>query len=80
MIAGTVSADPEHPLTQIIGDGLVTRSSATGEAREARKYNVLPDATIRVFPRSRMLRWPAAPRSTRRSTRCGSRHQGHDRR
>jgi pimeloyl-ACP methyl ester carboxylesterase len=50
MIAGTVSADPEHPLTQFIGDGLVTRSSATGGAREARNY-VLPDATIRLFPK-----------------------------
>ena len=61
VIAGTVSADPEHPLTQFIGDGLVTRSSATGRAREARTYNVLPDTTIRVFPKVTHLALASSP-------------------
>ena len=50
MIAGSVTADPEHPLARIIGDALVTPSSATAPAVGATGIDPLPDATLRHFP------------------------------
>jgi hypothetical protein len=61
MIAGSVSSDPEHPLTRIIGDGLVTRSSATGEAHDAGYDEVFPGATAHVFPKVTHLALASSP-------------------
>jgi triacylglycerol lipase len=61
MIAGSMSTDPEHPLTRIIGDGLVTRSSATGGAHETGCDEVVPGATARVFPKVTHLALASSP-------------------
>ena len=50
-IAGTVTADPEHPLAKVIGDALVTSSSAGGRTGHAGVDELFRDATQHVFPR-----------------------------
>lgn len=50
VIAGSVTADPEHPLARIIGDALVTSSSAAGLVEDARGSELFPGATVRLFP------------------------------
>jgi len=50
MIVGSVTADPEHPLARIIGDALVTSSSATGKVEDTNGNELLPGATVRLFP------------------------------
>ena len=51
VIAGSVTADPEHPLARIIGDALVTSSSATGLGEHAGESGRIPDTTVRLFPK-----------------------------
>lgn len=51
VIVGSVTADPEHPLARIIGDALVTSSSATGLVEDASGSELLPGATVRLFPK-----------------------------
>ena len=51
VIAGSVTADPEHPLARVIGDALVTSSSAAGVVDEAVGTELFPGATMHVFPR-----------------------------
>ncbi len=51
VIVGSVTADPEHPLARIIGDALVTPSSAAGLVEDASGGELLPGATVRLFPR-----------------------------
>jgi len=51
LIAGSVTADPEHPLARVIGDALVTSSSATGLVEEAGGGELFPGATVRLFPK-----------------------------
>ncbi len=46
VIAGTVTADPEHPVARLIGDSLVTSSSATGLVDGGELF---PGAATRVF-------------------------------
>ena len=50
-IAGTVTADPEHPLAKVIGDALVTSSSAGGLSGQAGVDELFRDATQHVFPK-----------------------------
>ena len=50
VIAGSVTADPEHPLARVIGDALVTSSSAAGLVDEAAGTELFPGATVQVFP------------------------------
>jgi hypothetical protein len=50
-IAGTVTADPEHPLAKVIGDALVTSSSAGGLTRQIGVEQLFPDATQHLFPK-----------------------------
>ena len=52
VIAGTGTADPEHPLARIIGDALVTSSSAGGLVDGAEQRELIPGATMRVFPKT----------------------------
>jgi pimeloyl-ACP methyl ester carboxylesterase len=47
VIAGTVTSDPEHPVARMIGDALVTESSATGRSRDG---DLFPRASTEVFP------------------------------
>lgn len=47
VIAGTVTADPEHPLARLIGDALVTSSSASGRSPDGELF---PRPTVRTFP------------------------------
>ena len=48
VIAGTVTADPGHPLARWIGDALVTSPSASGRSTDG---DLFRRATIRTFPR-----------------------------
>ena len=50
VIVGSVTADPEHPLARIIGDALVTSSSAAGLVDDVDGTELLPGATVRLFP------------------------------
>jgi triacylglycerol lipase len=47
VIAGTVTTDPEHPLAKMIGDVLVTSTSASGRSPDGELF---PRATTRTFP------------------------------
>jgi pimeloyl-ACP methyl ester carboxylesterase len=47
VIAGTVTTDPEHPLAKLIGDVLVTSTSASGRSSDGELF---PRATTQVFP------------------------------
>jgi pimeloyl-ACP methyl ester carboxylesterase len=49
-VAGTLTSDPEHPLARIIGDALVTSSSATGRFDGADQAELVPGAQTRLFP------------------------------
>lgn len=51
VIAGGVSADPDHPLTRVFGDALVTSSSAAGTLSQATGQALFPGSTLRVFPK-----------------------------
>lgn len=51
MIAGSVTADPEHPPARVIGDALVTPSSVAGVVDDAVGGELFPRATIRLFPK-----------------------------
>ncbi len=61
VIAGSVTADPEHPLARIIGDALVTSSSATGLVEDASGSQLLPGATVRLFPQVTHLALAKSP-------------------
>jgi hypothetical protein len=47
VIAGSVTADPEHPVARVLGDALVTSSSAAGHADHGELFH---GATTRMFP------------------------------
>jgi pimeloyl-ACP methyl ester carboxylesterase len=47
LIAGTLTADPEHPVAKRIGDALVTMHSASGRSPDG---DLFPSATVRTFP------------------------------
>ncbi len=47
-VAGALTADPEHPLARIIGDALVTPSSAAGIVSDAQDLQLLPGAAQHV--------------------------------
>jgi triacylglycerol lipase len=48
VIAGTITADTEHPLARKMGDALVTESSAAGRVSEG---DLFPGAEVKVFPK-----------------------------
>ena len=50
-IAGSVTADPKHPLAGVIGDALVTSSSAGGLTGQAGVEELFPNATHHVLPK-----------------------------
>ena len=47
-IAGSVTGDPEHPVARLIGDALVTTSSAAGASDDGELF---PGATVLTFPK-----------------------------
>ncbi len=47
VVAGSVTADPEHPVARVLGDALVTSSSAAGLADHGELFN---GATVRMLP------------------------------
>lgn len=51
IIAGSVTADPDHPLTRMIGDVLVTPSSASGSLDDPAGGGLFPGSTVRLFPK-----------------------------
>jgi pimeloyl-ACP methyl ester carboxylesterase len=55
VVAGTVTSDPEHPLARMIGDALVTSSSAVGLVDGAGQLELIPGATTRLFPKTTHL-------------------------
>jgi pimeloyl-ACP methyl ester carboxylesterase len=46
VIAGSVTADPEHPVARLLGDALVTPASASGRSPDG---ELLPAATVATF-------------------------------
>jgi pimeloyl-ACP methyl ester carboxylesterase len=48
VIAGSVTADQEHPVARVLGDALVTSASATGRSDDG---ELLSGATVRMFPK-----------------------------
>lgn len=48
IVAGSVTADPDHPVSRLLGDALVTSSSATGLDAE---NELFPGATVAMFPK-----------------------------
>jgi hypothetical protein len=50
VVVGSVTADPEHPLARIIRDGLVTSPSAVGLVEDVGGRELLPGATVHLFP------------------------------
>lgn len=51
VIAGGVTAAPDHPLTRLFGDAFVTPSSAAGTVSQATGQALFPGSTLRVFPK-----------------------------
>jgi triacylglycerol lipase len=51
IIAGSVTADPAHPLSRVVGDSFVTTQSASGVLGETAEGGLFPGATVRVFPK-----------------------------
>lgn len=51
VIAGSVTGDPEHPLARVIGDALVTSSSAGGVVEGDTGEELFPGAAVRHFPK-----------------------------
>jgi pimeloyl-ACP methyl ester carboxylesterase len=49
LIAGSVTSDPEHPLARVLGDTLVTESSAIGAV--GREQELFPDAVAHTLPK-----------------------------
>ena len=49
IVAGSVTADPAHPVTLVLGDALVTPSSASGTLDVG--AGLFPGATVRMFPK-----------------------------
>ena len=47
VVAGSITADPEHPVARVLGDALVTSSSAAGLADHGELFR---GATVRLFP------------------------------
>ena len=47
VIAGSVTADPEHPMARVMGDALVTSPSASGRSPDGELF---PGASARTFP------------------------------
>jgi len=51
IIAGGVSVDPGRPLARVLGDALVTTSSASGTLSETTGEGLFPGSTLRLFPK-----------------------------
>jgi triacylglycerol lipase len=51
VVVGCVTDDPEHALARIIGDALVTPSSAAGLVGDASGSELFPRAAVRLFPK-----------------------------
>lgn len=51
LVAGSVTADPDHPLARVIGDVLVTWSSASGTIDGETGEGLFPGAAVRLFPK-----------------------------
>jgi len=51
LVAGSVTADPDHPIARVIGDVLVTWSSASGTLDNETGEGLFPGAAVRLFPK-----------------------------
>jgi pimeloyl-ACP methyl ester carboxylesterase len=49
VVAGTLTKDPQHPLTRFLGDSLVRMPSALGKARAVEDSIPFPQSNCRVF-------------------------------
>jgi hypothetical protein len=56
----TLGSDPDHPVSKILGDVLVTQFSAHGHVMLGRSHR-FPDSHVRVFPSTSHLRLAACP-------------------
>lgn len=51
IIAGSLTADPDHPLARAFGDVLVTAPSASGILNQTPGQGLFPGSTVRLLPR-----------------------------
>jgi triacylglycerol lipase len=51
IVAGSVTTDPDHPLSRMVGDSLVTPSSAFGMLDPVTGEGLFPGCTVRLFPK-----------------------------
>jgi len=51
IVAGSVTTDPDHPLARMVGDSLVTPSSASGMLDPVTGEGLFPGCTVRMFPK-----------------------------
>ncbi|MGO8861956.1 MAG: esterase/lipase family protein [Acidimicrobiales bacterium] len=52
IIVGSLTADPAHPLARVLGDALVTASSASGILSQTTGEEFFPGSTVRLFPKA----------------------------
>jgi pimeloyl-ACP methyl ester carboxylesterase len=51
LIAGTLTDDPAHPLTTLLGDGLVAAPRPAGQSSPENSDSPIPEDHIKLFPR-----------------------------
>ncbi len=51
VVAGSVTTDPDHPVTRMVGDPLVTPASASGMLDPVTGEGLFPGCTVRLFPK-----------------------------
>lgn len=56
LIAGTLTEDPQHVVTLLLGDVLVKPPRARGRAQSKEAGALLPDENIRIFPKVHHMR------------------------
>jgi len=61
IIAGSVTTDPDHPVTRIVGDALVTPSSASGKLKATTAAGLFPGSTVLLFPKVTHLALASRP-------------------
>lgn len=58
VIAGSVTADPEHPMARLIGDALVTPASATGRSPDGELFRRVTTHTFPGIPHNALAHHP----------------------
>jgi triacylglycerol lipase len=51
VVAGTLTEDPQHVVTLLLGDALVKPPRAGGQAKSRTRSELLPGENIKIFPK-----------------------------